>query len=126
MIAHDILWQKSRLEIENDTSWRRSIGADPMQLHWRKGTLHATCKYDDTVCKIHEDNDDPYNFPVGTMSHLWKWNKLGTISVGVIVFCALGGILGIGVFALYALDRIFNHGKLGRKVTNYWKRFYIV
>lgn len=126
MIARDILRHKSRLEIENDASWRPSIGSDATQLHWRKGRLHATCKYDDTVCKIHEDNDDPYEFPVGTIKHLWKWNKPGTISVGVILFCALGGILGIGVFALYALDRIFNHGKLTCKVMNYWRRFYIV
>lgn len=92
----------SRKEIENDPSWIPSIGADITKLHWRKGKLHATCGSSDTVCEIHEDKDDPHEFPAGTAKHLWNWNKLGAV--------------GIGIISVYALDQIFNDGKVTRKV----------
>lgn len=93
---------KPRWEIENDPSWKPSFGADNTKLHWRKGKLHATRRPNDIVYEIHEDKHDPHEFPLGTAKHLWDWNKLGA--------------LGIGVITLYALDQIFNNGKLTRKV----------
>ena len=97
-----MVWYESREEIENDSSWVPSIGADLTKLHWRKGKLHAACAPNDTMCEIHEDKHDPSEFPVGTAKHLWDWNKLGA--------------LGVGVISLYALDQVFNDGKLTRKV----------
>jgi hypothetical protein len=92
----------SRTTIENDPNWIPSIGADLTKLHWRKGKLHATCNPDDDTCIIHEDTHDPYDFPAGTVKHLWDWNKLGTI--------------GLGILTVYALDKTFNDGKLTKKV----------
>ena len=92
----------SRKEIENDPAWIPSIGADLTKLHWRKGKLHATCDPEETICIIHEDQHDSYQFPVGTAQHLWDWNKIGS--------------LGIGLLSLYALDKTFNKGKLTKKV----------
>jgi len=92
----------SRLEIENDPSWISSIGADLTKLHWRKGKLHASCNPEDDICEIHEDKHDPNEFPVGTAQHLWDWNKIGAI--------------GIGLITLYAIDQGFNGGKLTKKV----------
>lgn len=91
-----------RSEIENDPTWIPSIGADLTKLHWRKGKLHATCDQNDDICTIHEDKHDPYNFPVGTAQHLWDWNKIGSV--------------GIGLFTLYALDQTVNGGKLTKKI----------
>ena len=92
----------SRIDIENDPSWISSIGADLTKLHWRKGKLHASCKPDDETCEIHEDKHDPHTFPVGTAQHLWDWNKIGAI--------------GIGLITLYAIDKGFNDGKLTKKI----------
>lgn len=92
----------SRYEIETDPTWIQSIGADLTKLHWRKGKLHATCRPEDTTCEIHEDTHDPHEFPVGTAKHLWDWNKVGAI--------------GIGLLTLYAMDQTFNNGKITKKV----------
>lgn len=92
----------ARSEIENDPSWVPSIGADLTKLHWRKGKFHATCNQDDDICTIHEDKHDPYQFPVGTAQHLWDWNKIGSV--------------GIGLLTLYAIDKTFNDGKLTKKI----------
>lgn len=91
-----------RTDVENDPGWIPSIGADLTKLHWRKGKLHATCNPEEAICIIHEDEHDPYQFPVGTVQHLWDWNKVGAI--------------GIGLMTLYALDKTFNNGKLTKKV----------
>lgn len=92
----------TRTEIENDPNWIPSAGADLTKLHWRNGKFHATCNTDDSICIIHEDKHDPHQFPVGTTQHLWDWNKVGSI--------------GIGLLTLYALDKTFNGGKLTKKV----------
>lgn len=97
-----MVWYKPRWEIENDPSWKPSIGADTIKLHWRKGKLHAIRRPNDIVYEIHEDKHDPHDFPIGTAMHLWSWNKLGA--------------LGIGIITLYALDQLFNNGRLTRKV----------
>lgn len=97
-----MIWHISRQEIENDSSWISSIGVDLTKLHWRKGNYHATCAQNDSMCEVHYDKDDPHDFPVGTAKHLWDWNKLGAI--------------GIGIVSLYALDQVFNDGKVTRKV----------
>lgn len=88
--------------IENDPKWISSIGPDLKKLHWRNGKLHAICNPEDDICVIHEDKHDPYEFPIGTVQHLWDWNKIGTI--------------GIGLLTLYAFDKTFNNGKLTKKV----------
>lgn len=88
--------------IESDPMWVPSLGADLTKLHWRKGKLHATCEPNDITCYVHEDTHDPHQFPIGTAKHLWDWNKVGTI--------------GIGLLTLYALDQTFNNGKLTKKV----------
>ena len=92
----------SRFEIENDPTWASSVGADLTKLHWRKGKFHAICDPEDNVCFIHEDKHDPYDFPAGTANHLWDWNKVGAI--------------GIGLLTLYALDKTFNKGALTKQV----------
>lgn len=97
-----MVWYKSRWEIENDPSWKPSLGDDITKLHWRKGRLHATCRPNETMCEMHEDKYDPHDFPTGTVKHLWDWNKLGA--------------MGIGIITLYALDQLFNDGRLARKV----------
>jgi len=99
---HSLVWYLQRSDIENDPLWIPSVGADTSKLHWRKEKLHAQCYPNDIVCEIHEDKHNPHDFPVGTVNHLWDWNKIGTI--------------GIGVITLYALDHVFNDGKLTRKV----------
>jgi len=68
----------------------------------RKGKLHTSCNPEDDICEIHEDKHDPREFPVGTAQHLWDWNKIGAI--------------GIGLITLYAIDQGFNGGKLTKKV----------
>ena len=95
-------WSMTRYHIESDPTWVSSLGADMTKLHWRKGKLHAECRPEDNVCQIHEDTHDPYDFPAGTAKHLWDWNKVGAI--------------GIGLLTLYALDQAFNDGKVTKKV----------
>ena len=95
-------WSISRKEIENDPTWVPSAGADSTKLHWRKGKFHAICNPSDDVCIIHEDKHNPHQFPVGTAKHLWDWNKIGAI--------------GIGILSLYAVDKALNNGKLTKKV----------
>ncbi len=95
-------WYIPRYQIESDPMWIQSVGADTSKIHWRNGKLHAMCNPNDTVCEIHEDEHDPNDFPVGTVKHLWDWNKLGTV--------------GIGLLTLYTVDQLFNDGKITRKV----------
>ena len=95
-------WDISRIEVEDDPAWVPSTGADLSKIHWRKGKLHAMCNPQDDICEVHEDTHDPYDFPIGTANHLWDWNKVGSI--------------GIGLLTLYALDKTFNDGKVTKKV----------
>lgn len=95
-------WSMTRYQIESDPTWTPSVGADITKLHWRKGKLHATCRPEENVCEIHEDKHDPNDFPVGTAKHLWDWNKVGAI--------------GIGLLTLYALDQTFNDGRVTKKI----------
>lgn len=92
----------SRNEIESDPSWIHSVGSDLTKIHWRKGKLHAICRPDETNCEVHEDTHDPHDFPVGTARHLWDWNKVGAI--------------GIGLLTLYAIDQTINDGNLTKKI----------
>lgn len=83
---------------ESDSNWKPSFGADLPKLHWRNRKLHATCRPNDVVCEIHEDTHDPYDFPIGTVKHLWEWNKPVTLGLGIV-----------------GLDLLFNHGRLTKK-----------
>ena len=89
-------------DIENDSSWTRSIGEKLDKIHFRNGHYHAECDADTGFCSIHYDKDDPHESLTSLFNHLVDSDSGKALLI----------VAGVGM-----LDQIFTGGQLRKSVV---------
>ncbi|WP_166390963.1 hypothetical protein [Candidatus Nitrosotalea sp. TS] len=98
-------------DLENDSSWIRSIGEKLNKIHFRNGHWHAECDPNTGFCEVHYDKHDPYESPVSLLKHMVQ-SPLGALVLGA---------AGVGIFFLG--DEVLNDGKIRKKSKKFFSMF---
>ena len=94
-------------DLQNDPSWKQSVGEKLGMIHYRKGHYHAECNPNTGICEIHYDEHDPYESPISLIKHMIQ-SPLGALALGV-----------AGAGAFFVADEVFNDGKIRKKAKKF-------